>query len=150
MSTLQASPGKAIAMLTLQRDLYLQLRELAGQQRALISADAPELLLSLLTERQTIVSRLARLNEELAPLRRNWDATLAALPVTERDALTALLAEINSLLRSILATDESDGSLLVARKQQTGQELQTLSGRHTAARAYAEQASAGLRSGART
>lgn len=142
MSTVQAHSGKALALLSLQRDLYLRLRELAGQQRALISGDAPELLLNLLTERQAIVSRLARLNEELAPLRRNWDATLAALPPHERDTLRDLLAEINSLLRSILVTDESDGSLLAARKQQTGQELQQLSGRQVAARAYAQQSSA--------
>lgn len=135
--TSQKPAGKAVALLTLQRDLYLRLRELATQQHDLISDERPELLLSLLTERQTIVSKLARLNDELAPLRRNWDAAYAALPLEERDVLTGLLSEINSLLRNILSRDESDGALLAARKHQAANEIKSLSGKQNAARLYA-------------
>jgi hypothetical protein len=142
-ATLLPNGHEVVTLLTLQRDLYLRLRELAGQQRELISGAAPEVLLNLLTERQTIVNRLARLNEQLAPYRRNWEATYASLPLPARDAATALLAEINALLRTILQTDEQDGALLAARRQQTAREISALDGRRNAAAAYAGARSAG-------
>lgn len=133
------------ALLTLQRDLYLRLGELAQQQRALISADQPEVLLAVLSERQTIVNRLARLNEQIAPHRRNWDVTYAALDAAQRDTVTALLNEINGLLRTILSTDAEDQAHLAARRQQAGRELDGLNRRREATSAYAGPSGTGLR-----
>ena len=57
-----------------------RLRELSDQQRTLITGDRPELLLNILRERQTLVGALARLNERLAPFRRNWEGLYAGFP----------------------------------------------------------------------
>ncbi|TWT42330.1 FlgN protein [Phycisphaerae bacterium RAS1] len=129
-------------LLTQQRDHYLRLQQLSRQQREMISSDRPELLLGILSERQTLVSALARLNQELSPFRRNWDANYAALPATDKADVSALLQEINALLRGILATDQQDSALLAARKHTVRQELDGLGGAQTAASAYVRQSGA--------
>lgn len=142
MSTAPVAPPQreVVTLLTLQRDLYSRLRGLSEQQRNLIETDRPEVLLQILTERQSIVNRLARLNEQLAPMRRTWDVTFAALPPETRSEVTGLLAEINTLLRSILTSDESDTAMLAARKHAIGSELQAIESRRSVAGAYSRSA----------
>ncbi len=128
------------ALLSQQRDLYRALRELSTRQRGLIAGDRPELLLNILRDRQTLVASLARLNEELAPFRRNWDERYAALPAGPRGTISGLLDEINQLLRGILKSDEEDSQLLSTRKHATAREIQSLSGSRSANSAYARSA----------
>ena len=128
---------EVVTLLTVQRDLYARLRGLAEQQRSVIHDDRPEVLLHLLTERQTIVNRLARLNAQLAPHRRTWDVTYAALPQPQREEVTRLLGEINGFLRTILTTDEEDSALLAARKRLVADELAATGQQRFAAKAYA-------------
>ena len=96
-------PKCLITLLTEQRDLYVRLRELSEQQRSLISSDRPEQLLNILRERQSLVGALARLNEQLAPLRRNWEGMYRGLPTDARDQANNLLQEINGLFALSLA-----------------------------------------------
>jgi flagellar biosynthesis/type III secretory pathway chaperone len=135
-------PKGLIAPLTEQRDLYRRLRDLSERQRSLISSDRPEQLLSILRERQTLVAALARLNEQLAPFRRNWDVLYQGLPADVRVEANKLLQDINGLLRVILKTDQEDSALLAARKQSIGQRLRDVDGGQTANTAYARQTSA--------
>lgn len=132
-----------IALLTRQRDLYRSLRELSEKQRSLIAGDRPELLLSILRDRQNLVTSLARLNEEMGPLRRNWDTVYAALPEERRGEASSLLQEINGLLRVILRTDQEDSALLSARKQAVAGSLAGVAGGQAANAAYARQAGPG-------
>jgi hypothetical protein len=136
----QLEPTRLVELLTQQRDLYRSLRELSEQQRALISGDRPEMLLRILRERQDLVTGLARLNEELGPYRRNWDAVHASLPEAQRGVASGLLQEINGLLRVILRTDQEDGALLSARKQAVGTQIGDMTGGQAANAAYARQA----------
>ena len=76
----QLDPSQLIDLLAQQRDLYMRLRDLSDKQRTMIAGDRPELLLNILRERQDLVTSLARLNDQLAPFRRNRDAMYAALP----------------------------------------------------------------------
>lgn len=131
-----------IDLLTRQRDYYLRLRELSEQQRTLISSDRPEQLLNILRERQTLVGALARLNEHLAPFRRNWEGTYNGLPDDQRARANGLLQEINGLLRIILRTDQEDSALLSARKQTVGQAIGAVSNGQTANAAYTQRAAA--------
>lgn len=137
----QLDPSRLIDLLAQQRDLYVRLRELSDKQRTMISGDRPELLLGILRDRQDLVSSLARLNDQLAPFRRNWDAMYAALPADHRNQASGLLQEINGLLRVILRTDQEDSALLSVRKQAIGKELAGVSGGQTANAAYAKQRS---------
>lgn len=139
-------PQRLVALLTEQRDLYLRLRELSEQQRSLISSDRPEQLLNILRERQTLVGALARLNDQLAPFRRNWEGMYNSLPTDLRDQANNLLQEINGLLRLILRTDQEDSALLSARKQTVGDRIRDLADGQSANAAYGRQATPPARS----
>jgi len=139
--TAKLDPSQLIDLLSRQRDLYQSLRELSQKQRNIISGDRPEMLLGILRARQDLVTALAKLNDELGPFRRNWDAMYSALPADQRTQASAILHEINGLLRVILRTDQEDGALLSARKQVISNELDGMSGGQMANTAYARQAS---------
>jgi len=130
---------RLVELLTRQRDLYKHLTTLSEKQRALISGDRPELLLSILRKRQDLVTALARLNEDLGPYRRHWDAVYAGLPESLRFEASTLLTEINALLRVILRTDQEDSALLSARKSAVSAELAEITGIRKAGAAYARQ-----------
>ncbi len=142
----QLDPRQLVSLLGQQRDLYLRLRQLSDKQRTMISGDQPELLLSILRDRQDLVTGLARLNDDLAPYRRRWDALYTALPEDERARASAYLQEINELLRVILRTDHEDSALLSARKQAIAGEIAEASGGQVANRAYAQQGNAPMNS----
>lgn len=148
MSTMgnQLDPERLVSLLSEQRNLYVKLRELSDRQRSMIAGDRPELLLSILRDRQDLVTSLARLNDELAPFRRNWDAMYAALPEQHRTQASQLLQEINGLLRVILQTDKEDGALLSARKQQVASSIAGATGGQTANNAYAQQSGSSQKS----
>jgi hypothetical protein len=132
----QQDPQQLVKLLGEQRDLYLRLRDLSEQQRALIASDHPEQLLNLLRERQTLVGALARLNDQLAPFRKNWEGMYAGLPDDLRDQANNLLLEINGLLRVILRSDQEDSAMLNARKETVGQRIRDLTGGQAANNAY--------------
>ena len=133
-----ASDG-LIPLLKEQRDLYLNLRDLSDRQRNLIAGDRPELLLNILRDRQILVTKLAAVNEQLSPYRRNWQKVYDTLPEVTKHTASALLEEINSMLKIILKTDEEDQALLSARKQAVAKSLSGVSGGRAANNAYAKQ-----------
>jgi hypothetical protein len=131
------SPQRALELLRGQRGLYAQLRGLAERQRSVISGDRPETVLDILAQRKRIAAALAESNAQLAPARRDWEATCRALSEGEREELSDLLAEINGNLQALLRSDAEDGALLEARKQSMGELVrESLDGRG-ANRAYA-------------
>ncbi len=130
---------RLMELLTQQRDLYRRLRQLADQQRGLISGDQPEKLLDLLRERQNLVGRLAQLNMQLAPYRRNWGGTYGSLPEDLRNQAGVILEEINKTLQVILKADREDGALLSVKKQMIAAEANSVTGGRTANAAYAKQ-----------
>jgi hypothetical protein len=136
----QLEPMELLTLLEQQRDLYRRLRELSDKQRSVIAGDRPEMLLGILRDRQDLVAALARLNDRLAPYRRNWDSMYAALPEAQRAGASELLQEINGLLRVILRTDQEDGALLAARKQSVAVQAAGLTSGRAANTAYGRQA----------
>ncbi|MFQ5804928.1 MAG: hypothetical protein ACE5I3_00595 [Phycisphaerae bacterium] len=139
-STEQVPPEGLIKLLKEQRDLYQRLRDLSERQRNLISGDRPELLLNILRDRQTLVTALAKINEQLSPYRRNWQSIYAALPEVTRHTASSLLEEINGMLQVILEADQQDQALLSARKQAVARSLSDVSGGRAANTAYARHA----------
>ncbi len=137
--SMQLDSTRLIDLLTQQRDLYRSLRQLGEKQRSMISGDRPELLLNILRDRQDLVTSLARLNHELGPYRRNWDTMYSALPEQQREQASAILHEINGLLRVILQTDQEDGALLSVRQRAIEADIAGVSGGQVANSAYARQ-----------
>ena len=140
-------PTELIALLGQQRDLYLKLRELSDKQRSMIAGDQPELLLQHPARAPGFRSpSLARLNEELSPFRRNWDALYATLSEDGRTRASGAVAGDQRAAAGDPAADQEDGALLSARKQAVAADLTAASGGRTANTAYARQR--GLSNGA--
>lgn len=136
MKTRQNNPEGLITLLRRQRDLYQRLADLSERQRSLISGDRPELLLNILHERQTLVTALASVNDQLSPFRRNWQNVYETLPEVTRHTASSLLDEINGMLQIILRTDQEDQALLSARKQAVARSLGDVAGGQAANSAY--------------
>lgn len=134
--TLPLDAERLIALLRRQAELYGRLRNLSEQQRTLIAGDRPELLLSVLSERQTIVSDLSKNNAALAPFRRQWDELYPSMPEAQREQARVLLGEINGVAGAILRSDEEDYSLLNTKKNEVGRAMSGISGARAAATAY--------------
>lgn len=146
--TRQVASENLIELLTEQRDLYRKLRDLSDRQRSLIAGDRPEQLLNILRDRQTLVTALAKVNEKLAPYRRNWGGIYETLPESDKRTASGLLEQINGMLKVILKTDQEDQTLLSARKQAVARSLNDVNGGRKANSAYARNAAPAGRGGA--
>ena len=138
----QADPRDArrlTELLTQQRDVYQQLRELATAQSAAIHDDQPETLLHILAQRQQLITQLTDLNAQLEPFRSRWDALREQLSAGERLRVSELVDEVQMLLGKILEQDEVDSDTLKTRSQEVrGQAAGVAVGRQVNA-AYAMQ-----------
>lgn len=130
------NPDRLLRLLMEQRDLYRRLRALSEGQRGAVTSDRPEALLSILRERQTLVTSLAAINEQLTPFRRDWNGVYDQLPQETRARASELLDEINGMLQFILKADQEDSQVLNVRKQAVAQSLKDLSGASVASAAY--------------
>lgn len=130
-------PQKLLGLLDQQRGAYMQLLELAQQQRSLISGSNPEQLMTVLRQRQNIVGELAQLNMQLAPYRQKSNGTYAEYPAEIRKQANERLSDINGMLQKILKADREDGALLSARKAAVAAELNAVNGGQAANAAYA-------------
>jgi flagellar biosynthesis/type III secretory pathway chaperone len=130
------SSARLIKLLRQQRDLYHSLHELSQRQRTLVCGDQPELLLRVLSERRRLVTRLAQINEQLAPCRQDWAGVYQGLSPECQQTAAGLLEEINRTLQSILRADQEDGALLSARKDSMAANLSGLGGGQAVNTAY--------------
>lgn len=133
-------PETLLALLGEQCELYRALRDLGVQQRKLIAGDRPELLLSVLTQRQRAVVRLAAINVSLGPVRRDWTRVRAGLGEPYATRASQLLDEAATLADSVMRDDAEDAALLGARRQALGDSLGELHDARTASGAYGRTA----------
>ncbi|MFP4144968.1 MAG: flagellar export chaperone FlgN [Phycisphaeraceae bacterium] len=125
-----------IDKLSRQRDLYLQLKQLSDQQAGLIEEGQTEQLLSVLSQRQSLVDQLGGLTRQLAPLREAWPKLAGTLADDQRDRINGLLGEVELLLESIVQQDDRDRAKLSAAKQQVSSQLSQVSSAGQAVSAY--------------
>lgn len=91
-----------IHLLTQQRLLYRQLRELAQKQSGLVDGSNPEMLLRVLATRQRIIDRLRGLDRELKPIRDEWQQIAQSLPAPQRQKAQKLVEEVQEILSEII------------------------------------------------
>ena len=72
-NTDRSDVSELVSLLEKQRDIYLQLQSLSGDQAGLIAGGSAEALLGLLADRQKRVDELTRINVDLEPYRSRWD-----------------------------------------------------------------------------
>jgi hypothetical protein len=107
-----------LQLLSQQRLLYQQLRELAQKQTSLVDGSDPEMLLRLLAGRQRIIDRLGVIDRELKPIRSQWQEIAKSLPDTQREQAQQLVEEVQTILNEILIRDEKDTETLSNQHQQ--------------------------------
>ena len=80
-------------------------------------------LLSLLAEKRTVLSELAKLQEKLSPVHPQWEEVISALSEQERSELRRMTDEIASLLETILELDEQGRDALRQLRDSTLSQL---------------------------
>jgi len=110
-------------ILAAQRELYLQLADLARRQSQCIATGASEPLMAVLAARSRLLDQLAPLDQQLQPFKGQWQNVLDGLPATERLAVAGLLKSVQQLLADILAQDEVDKEALNRQKTDVGAQI---------------------------
>lgn len=125
-----------LALLSGQRDLYRQLKSLSEQQAACIRDGSTERLLTLLSQRQSVIDDLSRSNAELGPYRDRWPNLADAAEPAQRQQIRELLSEIERLLREVIEQDDRDRAELKGVQQQIGAQLMRVGKAGRAIKAY--------------
>lgn len=106
-----------LSLLREQVDLYAELSDYAEKQRSLIPQEDTGPLLTVLTERQKLSTKLGDVVRRLEPVRRDWVMYRARFDSAQRLEAERLLAEIKMRLRALIERDEEDVRVLLAKKQ---------------------------------
>ena len=125
-----------VQLLTQQRDLYASLSQLSEQQQGIVAQGKTDELLTVLSERQIIVDRLTQINAEIAPLRGRMSQVTAEAPEATRQTIRSLVADVQTMLQSIIQRDEQDRRQLEESKAQVGRQLSKVRAAPTAIHAY--------------
>lgn len=118
-------PQRLLSLLREQASLYMQLEQLAEQQRTLISADDSGLLLSVLAQRRTLSARLGSIANGLEPVRYHWPEIRERLSSDLKIEAQNLWNQTRKSIDRLMKSDEQDVRLLSARKESIRRELRS-------------------------
>ncbi len=121
MSTMMQNP--AIEALREQLALYQKLQRLCAIQREYVQQNQIEEFVSILEVRGGLLGDIGRLEEIIAPLKRNWPTESATMNEAIRAEVQSMLAEAKSLLAEITQSDQDDVLLLQQRKLNVGKQI---------------------------
>ena len=113
-----------IASLEQQLACYRRLAKLSDLQRNYVRENQTDELLAVLQTRSELLTDIARLEAEVAPLKRAWAETSGSLSPAVRESAAAMLAETRQLLQQITQADQDDVLLLQQRKLNVGKQIQ--------------------------
>lgn len=132
-------------LLAEQEELYGALEQLAESQSSLIQGGDASGLLSVLAERQTILTELQRSNDEMEPFRARWSELMGRLPDDDRAALADRVESIAHRIERISQRDEADREALSARRAEVADRLNDVTRSKSAVNAYGRPRGAGPR-----
>lgn len=119
-----------------QRELYERLDSLSREQSGHIERGDTDGLLGLLGQRQTVIDEISRLNDEVAPFAKDWEALSAGLSEGQRADLRRKFDVVAGLVQAITSRDDADRRLLEERRGRMGDELSAMSKARSAMNAY--------------
>jgi hypothetical protein len=123
-----------------QLDCYKRLAKLANTQHEHVQNSRTEELLLVLTQRQEVIDQLARLEQIVAPVKKDWNDYLGTLPAEDRDLAEKTVAESRRLLEQITSNDKDDAIVLQQRKFKLGREINQATSARQFNRSYAAAA----------
>jgi len=112
---------------TARRDYCQEVLALSQQQAALIEQSDFTALLRVLGKKQRILGELDHINERFPNLKTLWKTSRDEFDPAERSDCEHLLAEIESLLQELIQEEQSSTNRLVEKRENTKQELETIS-----------------------
>jgi hypothetical protein len=133
-------PDPVLTALEGQVVCYRRLAKLAEQQRELIQLGQADQLLQLLGLRQAELNQLQAHEKQLSPVKKQWKAYLATLPIGPRERASALMNETVTLLEQITAADKNDVLTLQQQQLNIGRQIGKVAAGRTVNRAYATAA----------
>src|SRR5437879_3334712 len=95
---------------------YQRLAKLAALQHEQVQQNQIESLLEVLGRRQDLLEQVARLEQTIAPARRQWSQYVGGLTGPGRWRAETLLAQTRKLLEQITTADQGDALVLQQRK----------------------------------
>lgn len=122
-----------------QEELFAGLDGLSREQRTHIESENSDALLSLLAQREVLLHRIAQVNRDIEPFRREWDTLSAQLDDRTREALQRRFNALGELLGEILSRDERDRLDLESRRNRLAGQMAEVSRGRGAIGAYAAQ-----------
>jgi flagellar biosynthesis/type III secretory pathway chaperone len=123
-----------------QVSCYQRLAKLAEVQHDHVQQGQIEGLLEVLQKRQVVLDQLSKLEQTIAPAKRQWSAYVAKLPAADRTTAESLLAETRRLLEQITAADRDDVMVLQHRKLNIGRQINKTDAARQVNRTYAAAA----------
>lgn len=137
MNGQEQAPAEAIeSMLARQRSIVQRLRQLAARQRELVDAGQGEVLLSVLTERQSLIDDLSHGPTGIVATTERIDRDRHALDISQCARLRAQLHSVASELQQIMVQDQEDRGRLEAACEVIKQELGANTTARSARQAY--------------
>jgi hypothetical protein len=112
-----------LSALVEQLACYRKLARLCELQRQYVQQNQMDEFLSVLGQRETILADITRLEELVAPLKRNWAEVSASMSDVDRASALDMLAETKALLMQITQADQDDVLLLQQRKLNVGKQI---------------------------
>lgn len=137
---LTISSEQVIEALAEQVRHYRELAKLSIRQRHYIQNDQTEELISVLSERETHLSRITELERTVGPRKKNWGDFLGGLGGEARREAEEAMAETRRLLAEITAGDERDALTLQQKKLRIGNEITATNKATVVNRQYAASA----------
>ena len=120
----QTITDQTVQDLSAQLDCYRRLAKLSELQSGYVRQGQTDELLEVLQQRSGLLSDIARLEESVGPLRREWPEISPGLPPDVRERLQIMLSEAKTLLQQITSADQDDVLLLQQRKLNVGKQIQ--------------------------
>lgn len=124
-------------------ELYASLETLSAGQAALIEADDAPRLLTVLTDRQAIISQLQQAHEEFSPFEKQWNELLSAVETSRRQEFAKRIDAMSSTIEQIASRDEADRSALNSRRVQVADRLGEVTKSRSAISAYSSAGAMG-------
>ncbi len=106
-----------------QLGCYQRLAKLAEMQHEFVQQGQTDALLSVLTRRESVLEDVARLEQVIAPAKRQWTEYAKKLDAASKTKAESLLASTRALLEQITAADRDDVMVLQHRKFNLGQQI---------------------------
>ena len=115
---------RTVQDLSAQLDCYRRLAKLSELQSGYVRQNQTDELLDVLQQRSGLLTEIARLEETVGPLRKEWANVSPGLDEATRERLQAMLSETRTLLHQITSADQDDVLLLQQRKLNVGKQIQ--------------------------